>query len=47
LSKGAMKELAKAGYEKFGHLTKDIPNSEKRQIIKYFADRVTILEGSL
>ena len=47
MSKGAMKELAWAGHEKFGRLTKDIPNSEKREIIKYFADRMIILEGCL
>ena len=47
MSKGAMKELVRIDSEKFKHLTKDIPHSEKREIIKYFSTCVIILEGGL
>jgi len=47
MSKGAMKELARAGHKKFTRMTKDIPHSEKREIIKYLARRVIHLKGYL
>lgn len=47
MSKGAMKELGRAGHKKFTRLTKDIPHSEKREIIKYLATRIIILKGLL
>ena len=47
MSKGAIKELVRADHQKFEHLSKDIPYSEKQQIIKYLARRVIVLEGYL
>jgi len=47
MSKGAIKELVMASLQKFEQLSKDIPYSEKQQIIKYFARRVIVLEGRL
>ena len=47
MSKGAMKELVRSGHKKFTRLSKDLPYSEKQQIIKYFARRVIILKGLL
>lgn len=45
MSRGALKELVRADSERFEHLTKDIPHSEKQEIIKYFSSRAIILEG--
>ena len=45
MSKGAMKEIARAGNKKFTRLINDIPNSEKKEIVKYLATRVIILKG--
>ena len=47
MSKGAIKELVRSGNKKFTRLSKDLPYSEKQQIIKYFARRVIILKGLL
>lgn len=47
MSKGAMKELARAGHKKFTRLIKDIPNSEKKEIVRYLALRVIFLKGNL
>ena len=47
MSKGAMKELARAGHKKFTRLSTDLPYSERQEIIKYFARRVIILKGLL
>ena len=47
MSKGAMKELARAGNKKFTRLTNDIPNSEKKEIVRYLARRVIVLKGCL
>lgn len=44
MSKGAMKELLRSNHEKFERLTKDIPYSEKQQIIKYFSSCEIILK---
>jgi hypothetical protein len=47
MSKGAIKELARAGQQKFERLTKDIPHSERREIIRHFEARVIILNGDI
>jgi hypothetical protein len=47
MSKGAIKELVRAGQQKFEQLTKDIPHSERREIIRHFEARITILNGDL
>ena len=47
MSKGALKELIRSDPKKFTRLTKDIPHSERKEIINYFVFRVIILQEFL
>ncbi len=44
MSKGAMSELLKASLEKFERLVKNVPISERKEIIQSLEDRAKILE---
>lgn len=44
MSKGAMSELFKASLEKFSRLIKNVPRSEKKEILKILQERYDLLE---
>ena len=43
MSRGALKELANASIEKFIRMIKNVPNSEKGAVRKYFTGHITVL----
>lgn len=45
MSIGSIRELTRACLEKFAKMAKDIPKSEKKEIIKVYQKYVNILEG--
>jgi len=45
MSKGALKELFHANLEKFNIMVKNLPKSEKPEILKFFKEKSTLLEN--
>ena len=45
MSKGALNELLRASPEKFNIMIKNIPKSEKSEILKFFKARFALLEN--
>ena len=45
MSKGAIKELLKASTEKFNIMVKNIPNSEKPEILRFLKERSALMEN--
>ncbi len=45
MSKNALKELLTISSEKFNIMVKNMPNSEKPQILKFLKSRIFLLEN--
>ena len=45
MSKGALKELRRASIEKFNIMIKNVPKSEKAEILKFLQTRYTLWEN--
>lgn len=45
MSKGALKELFHANLEKFNIMIKNVPASEKPEILQFFKEKNTLMEN--